>query len=517
MRHILFFCLFASVATYGAQLIQHSPRPLQAEASVEALVPWETPVQGFFIRSHHDLPSVDPARWTLTIDGLVKKRLKLSLRDLEKMPRRTLHAVLECSGNGRALQTPRVAGVQWMRGAVGNAEWSGASVAELLKRAGVLPGAKYARLEGADYPLMAGVPAFVRSVPIEKLMKGDSLIALLMNRDALTPHHGGPARLVLPGWYGENWTKWITKITLTSEEDMTFYMKKAYRMPRKSVAPGEAWDSATGVSIEEILVQSLITQPLEGSEVQAGTVKVSGKAFSGAGAITKVEISADLGVTWLNAIVEPAHASGGWQEFSVEIPLKADATLWSRASDSAGHTQPLKQEWNPGGYVRNAVDAVKISVKGAGLAVLKTKCLTCHSQDLISSQRLSATQWEGVFKKMQTFGVKLEEEEKTSLSQYLASHSQALAANQATLDYDRSLASLVAPPGKGARGQKIYSLSCAACHGTKQEGGVGPRLKARRLPWNEFVSTLREGRGLMPPLASALSKQDMADLHALFQ
>ena len=136
---VVFAVVFAKNAFAAELLVEHSSRPLQAESSMEALEAWETPISGFFVRSHFDIPAVDVAAWRLVIDGLVEHPISISLRDLMRLPSVTSHSVLECSGNGRGLQQPTVPGVQWRRGAVGNAEWTGVSINELLKRAGVKP------------------------------------------------------------------------------------------------------------------------------------------------------------------------------------------------------------------------------------------------------------------------------------------------------------------------------------------------------------------------------------------
>ncbi|HVE14545.1 MAG TPA: sulfite oxidase, partial [Elusimicrobiota bacterium] len=342
--------LVPSLMAQDELLKERNARPLDAEGTLQALEPWETPISGFFIRSHHEIPLVDPSTWTLEIDGLVDKPLKLTLKDLKRYPKRSLHAVLECSGNGRGLLNPGASGVPWEKGAVGNAEWSGASLAELLRKAGIKPKAKFARVSGMDAPPLPGTPAFVRSIPVEKLLKEDTVLAWEMNRETLPLLHGGPVRLVLPDWYGQNWIKWVSHITLTEEEDPGFYMKKAYRMP-------------SGETPQTLRVQSLITRPFPDERVPPGELEVRGKAFSGAGAIAKVELSADGGKTWVEAKVEPRHADGGWQDFAGTIAAKeGPLAVLSRATDAAGDVQPMESQPNPGGYLRNGVDSVACSV-----------------------------------------------------------------------------------------------------------------------------------------------------------
>jgi DMSO/TMAO reductase YedYZ molybdopterin-dependent catalytic subunit len=196
-------------------LRRHNARPLDAESDLSMLVPWETPIEGFFIRNHNEIPVVDTERWILVIDGLVNKPLTLTLKDLRAFPNKSLHAVLEISGNGRASFQPKVPGVQWENGAVGNAEWTGVALADVLERAGVKPEARYLRVEGADKPALPSLPAFIRSVPIARAMEKDSLLAWDMNRQPMPVLHGGPLRLVLPRWYGESWMKFVTNSPTT--------------------------------------------------------------------------------------------------------------------------------------------------------------------------------------------------------------------------------------------------------------------------------------------------------------
>jgi len=539
----LFFLSFVPFLSWATSpspnLLQvHVSKPLEAESTLQALEPWETPISGFFVRSHFGEPVVDPSKWVLIVDGLVETPLKLTLNDLKKLKKQKLHAVLECSGNGRARQTPPAPGVQWIRGAVGNAEWSGASLAEILKLAKVQPNAKFARVEGADHPALPSIPGFVRSVSLEKLMQESTLAAWMMNREPLPLLHGGPLRLVLPGWYGENWIKWLTHITLTEKEDTGYYMKDAYRVPKTPVKPGEAWVSATGAPIHTLLVQSFITSPKSGESVAPKGFEVRGKAFSGETTISKVEISTDQGKTWGLAKLKPPHASGGWQEFEKKISgLKpGPVTLLSRATDSQGRSQPLQQVWNPGGYIRNAVDSVEIQVasiapigptastvsidteqEARGKTLVQQKCTTCHSQELIESQRITPTQWKGVLKKMQKFGVSLDDSERELLLSYLEKFSPALTPQAPKPKSYGALSGRLKIPKDWKNlnrkaGIQLFAQNCVVCHGPAGEGKIGPRLSGRAIPPEDFVQTVLNGKNVMPPFAGRLSPRQIRDI-----
>jgi len=507
-------------------LLEHSSRPLQAESTMEALDPWETPIGGFFVRSHLGLPdlsAVSYSHWTLRIDGLVDHPLSLTMNDLKKMRSQSLHAVLECSGNGRGQQKPVAPGVQWQRGAVGNAQWDGVSLSEILKKAGVQPSARFLRLEGADKPMLPSVPGFVRSISLEKAQRNDSLIALRMNREPIPILHGGPLRVILPGWYGENWMKWVTHITLTEKEDPGYYMKKGYRIPFTPVKPGERWDSSTGQAIERLKVQSWITSPTSEQVIKAEPFTLSGKAFSGERTISKVEVSLDQGKTWLPTVLEPPHATGGWQEFHAELnptTLTPPATWYiiSRATDSAGDQQPLEQVWNPGGYVRNAADHItlKIAEKSQpnGHLVMVQRCLICHAPELIESQRLTAKQWEGTVKKMEGFGAQLSDDERTALLNHLAQFSPDLPPPQSKMiGYEKQIPKM--EPNLQAnkkRGASLFQNRCAVCHGEKGEGKIGPRLIGRFISDDEYWKTVTYGKRTMPAFGAILKKQEIADV-----
>lgn len=523
---ILILCLQHEPAHGEGLLRKHNARPLQAESDLSVLESWETPIAGFFIRSHHEVPTIDREKWELEIDGLVENPLKISLSDLEEHPQQSLHAVLECSGNGRGLQEPSVPGVQWRYGAVGNAEWTGIQLSQLLQKAGVKPQAKFVRVEGADKPALESVPPFIRSIPLSKMMEKDTLIALKMNREPLPILHGGPLRLILPNWYGQNWIKWLKKLTLTEAEDPSFYMKKGYRMPKEKVLPGKPWDSATGTPIQELKVQSIIVSPTEGQPLLKGNVNVSGKAFSGTGAIAKVEISTDNGKHWKTATLEAPHPDGGWQEFSYafEATKPGPLTILSKATDTQKTTQPMTHTWNPSGYLRNSVMRVQVNIVNNPSAVAsqlyQEKCLVCHTAGIVEGQHLKKDGWEKVVKKMENFGVQLTAEERTLLVGYLSSQAAFGTKPPQPTEFGTET-TLFSPDernlGDPAKGKELYQSHCLACHGNEAEGKTGPRLKGRAIPSGSFWYTVINGMRTMPAYGQTLSRQQIADIRRYLQ
>ncbi len=527
LRIILSLALLLASGGFAQELLKkHVSSPLDAEADLSALEPWETPTEGVFIRSHHGVPSIDPEEYVLVVDGLVDHPLKISLKELKEFPEKSLHAVVECAGNWRGKQTPAAAGIQWGKGAVANAQWSGVSVAEILKKAGVKKEARFARFEGADKPLLPTVPPFVRSIPLSKLERSDSLLAWTMNRQPLALVHGAPLRLILPGWYGQNWLKWVTHITLTAEEDAGFYMKKGYRMPKTPLKPDAKWDSATGNVIEEILVQSLMVTPRPSAVVGLGQVAVSGKAFSGSGTISKVEISTNEGKSWVTAKLEAPRPTGGWQSFELSVPTKKPGkmVLLSRATDSKGNVQPLVHQWNPSGYLRNAVDRVEVhvvtKVAQDASALVQEKCLICHSSEMLQSQQLSEAAWDKVITKMKGWGAVVGEEEQKLLIKYLAQVSLQPKPTVPMTDFNLETELLTREEkvsGSISKGRELYSANCLACHGENGEGKTGPRLMGRAIPKGHFSFVVINGLRTMPSYGDALKKQDIADIRSYLQ
>lgn len=348
-------------------LIVRVARPFDAETKVREFASWLTPNDRFFVRSHFGPPveeQIDPAAWRLQIVGLVERPLGLTLNDLKQFPEVTVTAVLQCSGNGRAFYRPRVPGVQWERGAVGNARWTGVRLADVLKRAGVKPSAKHLQMQGADRPVSTQVPLFIRSIPIEKALHPDTLLAYRMNGEPLPLLHGAPLRLIAPGWMADACVKWLTDLTISDQEASGYYMQTAYRYPVRPVRPGENIEPADLRPVEAMIVKSLITSPRDGGAVN-GDIVVKGVAWTGEGRIASVEVSADEGRTWSRARLTGDDVPYAWRmwEYAWRPTGAGRVTLLSRATDDQGRTQPPASPWNPSGFLWNGVDRVQIDVR----------------------------------------------------------------------------------------------------------------------------------------------------------
>ncbi len=347
------------------RMIVRSYRFYDLEMPVEFMTDWITPVDHFYVRNHMFEPmKIEAAKWKLTIGGEVKTPVTLTLADLEKIPVHTVINTMECAGNGRALHNPKVPGIQWRKGAVGNAKFAGPSLKSVLEKAGVKDSGKYVMFRGLDV-VPGKVPPFMRSIPIEKAMDGDTLLATHMNDAPLTQHHGFPARIMTPGWAGAASCKWLSEIHVLEKPSDGNFMNPGYRMPNKPAKPGESVSAEDSHPVTGLAVKSAIASPAEGAKLKPGAQEIKGVAWAGEAEITKVEISTDGGSSWNAAQLGKDKSKYAWREWSYAWkPAKSgEYAILSRASDSQGRVQPQAAVWNPSGYLYNACDQVKVYVE----------------------------------------------------------------------------------------------------------------------------------------------------------
>jgi sulfite oxidase len=347
-------------------MILHNDRPEDLETPLKYFDSYLTPNDAFYVRQHLPRPpAIDRAKYRLTVDGMVSKRVELTLGDLEKLPQHTLPAVIECAGNGRALYSPKVPGIQWSRGAVGQAEWTGPRVSDVLKAAGGAASAAWVDADGADSGV-AATPDFIRSMPMKKAMHPGTVIALKMNGQPLPDLHGAPARLIVPGWDGASSVKWVVKLTAAAQPHGGFFMNPGYRYPRRPVPPGGAARPGETDMIEGMPVKSTITAPEDQAKVAAGMVTVRGFAWAGEEAIERVEVSTDGGSKWQVAELTGPKLPFAWRLFKLDWKAAPGYhSVLSRATDTAGRVQPVVAAWNPSGYLWNAIDRIGVLVEGA--------------------------------------------------------------------------------------------------------------------------------------------------------
>jgi DMSO/TMAO reductase YedYZ molybdopterin-dependent catalytic subunit len=319
-----------------------------------------TPLGLHYLLIHYDIPAVDPAAWRLRVAG--ERELSLSLEDLRARPAVTREVTMECAGNGRALFEPHVVSQPWLLEAVGNAEWTGVPVRDVLEEAGVPGSAVEVLFTGLDRGMEGGVEqAYQRSLTIEEASDGP-LLAYAINGEPLPPQHGFPLRLLVPGWYGMTSVKWLAAIETIDEPFAGYQQAVGYRM--------RTHDDDPGTPVTRIMPRALMVPPgipdfmSRARTVEAGRVTVEGRAWSGWGAIERVEVSVDGAMTWADARLGEAPGPHAWRAWSLdwEPPEPGGYELCCRATDAAGNAQPLEAAWNLGGYSNNAVQRVPVTV-----------------------------------------------------------------------------------------------------------------------------------------------------------
>jgi sulfane dehydrogenase subunit SoxC len=322
-----------------------------------------TPVGLHYLLIHYDIPDVDTESWCLEVDGAVARPLRLTVDDLRKRETSTSVATMECAGNGRALLDPRPLSQPWLLEAVGTAAWSGVPVSALLDEAGIDGDAVEVVFTGADSGIEGGIEqCYQRALPLTELRRPDVLLAHDMNGAPLLPQHGAPLRLVAPGWYGMTNVKWLTRMTVVTEPFNGYQHEHAYRMRVES--------SDAGTPMSRIEPRALMVPPgipdflTRRRTLTSGRVRVGGRAWSGWGTITDVEVSFDDGVTWSAATVGPAELGpSAWQSWTIDWDATpGEHVLRCRAADSTGRRQAERLEWNVGGYATALSQLVPVTV-----------------------------------------------------------------------------------------------------------------------------------------------------------
>jgi DMSO/TMAO reductase YedYZ molybdopterin-dependent catalytic subunit len=331
-----------------------SHEPLNAETVLSSQVGILTPIQRFFIRNHFALPS----KWSgLRVDGLVGRPLSLTMSDLKALPSRSVAVTLECAGNGRSTLEPAVPGEQWDLGAVSTAEWTGVPLPLVLQQADIASGGVEVLFEGADDgrpPGLSDLIHFARSLPIDKALHGDTLLAYAMNGKPLPPEHGGPVRLVVPGWYGMASVKWLTHVAILSDPFKGYYQADRYVIHHDdTVRP-----------LQAIEVRAVIVSPRAHDVLPRRRHRIRGYCWSGHAPVDRVDVTDDGGTTWYQARLLDAVSVYAWRPWELEWhPRSAGRTvLHARATDAAGHEQPLRQRWNSLGYANTAAQPLPVTV-----------------------------------------------------------------------------------------------------------------------------------------------------------
>ncbi|WP_036279772.1 molybdopterin-dependent oxidoreductase [Methylocystis sp. ATCC 49242] len=325
-----------------------------------------TPNDAFFVRYHlADIPlTIDPEAYRIEVGGKVARKLSLSLTELKTAfePIEFI-AVNQCSGNSRGFFDPRVGGGQLGNGAMGNARWRGAPLKAVLDKAGVQAGARQVVFNGLDRPVLPETPDFVKALDIDHARDGEVIIAYAMNGEDLPWLNGYPARLVVPGYYGTYWVKHLSDITVIDDVFDGFWMKTAYRIPDNACACTEPGQKATPtVPIKRFDVRSFITNLADGARVRArAETPIKGIAFDGGYGVKTVLFSSNGGRDWTEAKLGHDLGRYSFREWNAVARLPAgEHFLKVCAINAIGQSQPIAPLWNASGYMRNAVETVRV-------------------------------------------------------------------------------------------------------------------------------------------------------------
>jgi sulfite oxidase len=351
------------------RLIVHGKAPYNAEPPLDRLrAAFLTDQADFYVRSHGDIPDLDADSYRLIIDGMVATSLDLSLADLkERFAPVTVTAVMQCAGNRRAdmLAVAPVSGDPWAPGAIGNAEWTGVRLAEVLRAAGLDAGcARHVAFESHDRIAHTDT-RFGASIPLAKALAPETLLAFAMNGELLAPEHGHPLRVVVPGFAGIRSPKWLARITVQDHPSNNPMQADDYKLFPPDVT-AETADPAHGITIEAMPLNSAICEPARGAALKAGRHAIRGYAIASDRAVARVDVSTDGGRSWAQARIDrDADAPYAWTFWEIERELTTgEHELAVRAWDSAGQTQPAAPDdtWNYKGYLSAAWHRVRVTV-----------------------------------------------------------------------------------------------------------------------------------------------------------
>jgi DMSO/TMAO reductase YedYZ molybdopterin-dependent catalytic subunit len=336
-----------------------------------------TPNDQFYVRDHFAAPHLTQQGWKVEILGHVRTTFTVTHAEVLRLPARDLTVTVECAGNGVG------------EGGVSTATWTGIALKQLLERAGLLPDVKYVRLRGADHGNVGSFSAatpYARSIPLEKALHPDTLLAYRMNGSPLPQEHGYPVRAIIPGWYGMDSVKWLVQIEALTRSDASYFMTEAYLATRLRTIGSEQ------EPITRMRVKSQIARPRDGEVIPRGTYQIRGAAWAGENKVAKVEVSTDGGGTWAAASLQAEARPCAWTlwEYRWDAETPGAYTIVVRASDDRGVTQPSSRdslrldsyEQNSYHSVRCRVVSPESTMHGETRRVLDPRAVCSSSSDL---------------------------------------------------------------------------------------------------------------------------------------
>jgi sulfite oxidase len=331
-----------------------------------------TPQECFFVRNHGSVPAIDPQSYRLSITGMVKTPTSYSLSELrEAFPATTLVATVQCAGHRRdelASIEPIRGEIVWSAEAIGTAAWRGVLLRDILKAVGTEQEARHVAFTGLDEIDKGGKSfSFGGSIPIEKALDAEVLLAYEMNGEPLPPLHGFPLRVIVPGYIGARSVKWLANINLQAHPSTNYYQSHAYKLFPSHIRQENA-DWTTAEMLGPLPLNSVISRPRESEVLPAGPTLIQGYALTGEGcSIERVELSIDGGETWIDASLHlQTQHPWAWRFWEATINLPPDHyQLVVRAWDITGNTQPedIRAVWNWKGYFNCAWHRVNIIVR----------------------------------------------------------------------------------------------------------------------------------------------------------
>lgn len=337
--------------------------PENQESPIHFLYQWKTPIHYFYRRNHFHYPFLTQHHFWLQVSGEVYRPRFFHFYEILSMPSKSLIVPLECAGNKRANFIPKVYGEQWDEGAISQGKWTGVPLKDLLEKVGLSPNTREIVFQGADFGKKPGIKEdipFERSLPLEKALHPDTIIAYKYNDQFLTFKHGYPLRLIVPNWYAMSSIKWLSKIraidhSYTGPFQTDDYIYYPHKNSDKDKFP-----------VTILNVNSTIQQPMHLSILNTDTHEIKGIAWTGKGNITEVQLSFDKGETWKNTTLHQfPNEKYAWSSWSYiwKVEKKGEYTIYSRAKDSSGRIQPLTAFWNRKGYGYNAVSKINVKVE----------------------------------------------------------------------------------------------------------------------------------------------------------